>query len=59
MVKEIFLDIGKQMLKTNYTLNLGKLLKIAPKLKRYHWHKLKPDKTQNPSKTTTDKQVTF
>ncbi len=35
IVKEIFLDIGKQMSKTNYTLNLGQLLKIAPKFKIY------------------------
>jgi hypothetical protein len=35
IVKEIFLVIGKQMLETNYTLNLRHLLKITPKLKRY------------------------
>jgi hypothetical protein len=35
IVKKIFLDIGKQMLETCYTLSLGKLLKIVPKLKRY------------------------
>jgi hypothetical protein len=29
IVEEIFLDIGKQMLETNYTLNLRQLLKIA------------------------------
>jgi hypothetical protein len=29
IVKEIFLDISKQMLKTSYTLNLGQLLKIS------------------------------
>jgi hypothetical protein len=44
MVEKFFLDIGKQMLETSYTLNLGQLLKIAPKLKRYLWHKLKPNK---------------
>jgi hypothetical protein len=44
IVEEIFLDIGKQMLETNYTLNLGQLLKIAPKLKKYLWQKLKPEK---------------
>jgi dsDNA-specific endonuclease/ATPase MutS2 len=36
-LEEIFLDIGKQMLETSYTLNLGHLLKIAPKLKKYLW----------------------
>jgi hypothetical protein len=36
-IEEIFLDIGKQMLKTIYTLNLGQLFKIAPKFKRYIW----------------------
>jgi hypothetical protein len=55
MVEEIFLDIVKQMLETSYTLNLGQLLKIAPKLKRYFWQKLKPKKIQNVSKTTTKK----
>jgi hypothetical protein len=34
-IKEIFLDIGKQMLKTSYTLCLGQLLKIAFELKIY------------------------
>jgi hypothetical protein len=57
IVEEIFLDIGKQILKTSYTLNLGHLFKIAPKLKKYLWHKLKPKKTQNLSKITTKKQV--
>jgi hypothetical protein len=36
-IKEIFLDINKEMLKINYTLNLKKLLKIAPKLNKYLW----------------------
>jgi hypothetical protein len=36
-IKEIFLDIGKQMLKTSYTLSLGQLLKVAFELKRYLW----------------------
>jgi hypothetical protein len=44
-IEEIFLNIGKQMLETNYTLNLGQFLKIAPKLKRYMWQNLKPKKT--------------
>jgi hypothetical protein len=39
-----FLDIGKQMLETSYTLNLGQLIKIALELKRYLWQKLKPGK---------------
>jgi hypothetical protein len=34
--EKIFRDINKQMLKT-YTLNLGQLFKIAPKLKKYLW----------------------
>jgi hypothetical protein len=33
-LKENFLDIGKHMLKTSYTLNLGQLLKITHELKR-------------------------
>ncbi len=37
IIEEIFLDIGKQMLKTIYTLNLGQLFKKAPKFKRYIW----------------------
>jgi hypothetical protein len=41
IVEEIFLDIGKQNLETNYTLNLEQLFKIAPKLKKYLWQKLK------------------
>ncbi len=44
-IEKIFPNIGKQMLKTNYTLSLGQLLKIAPKLKKYLWQKLKLDKT--------------
>jgi hypothetical protein len=54
-IEEIFLDIGKQMLETNYSLNLGQLPKIAPELKRYLWKKLKQKKTQNLSKTTIEK----
>ncbi len=54
-IEEIFLDIGKQMLETSYSLNLGQLLKIAPKLKRHLWKKLKRKKTQNLSKTTIEK----
>jgi hypothetical protein len=45
------------MLETSYTLNLGQLFNIAPKLKKYLWQKLKPKKTQNASKTTIEKQV--
>ncbi len=41
-IKEIFLNISKQMLKTSYTLNLQQLLKIAHELKIYLWKKLKP-----------------
>ncbi len=44
-IKEIFLDIGKQMLEINYTLNLGQLLKIALELKKYLWQKLNLEKT--------------
>jgi hypothetical protein len=36
---------------------LGHLFKIAPKLKRYFWQKLKPEKTQNLSIATINKQV--
>jgi hypothetical protein len=32
-IEEIFLDIGKQMLETKYTLNLGQLLKIVLELR--------------------------
>jgi hypothetical protein len=32
------------MLEINHTLNLGWLLKMAPKLKIYIWQKMKPDK---------------
>jgi hypothetical protein len=59
IVKDIFLDIGKQMLKTNYTLNFGQLLKIVPKFKIHLWHKLKPKKIHDLSKTTIDKQLSF
>ncbi len=58
-IEEIFLDIGKQMLETSYTLNLRQLLKIALKLKRYFWQKLKLEKSQNVSKATTEKQVGY
>jgi hypothetical protein len=56
-IKENFLDIGIQMLETSYTLNLGHLLKITPKLNL--WQKLKPEKTKNVSRATTNKQVGF
>jgi hypothetical protein len=42
-IKEIFLGIGKWMLETSCTLNLGQLLKIAPQLKRYLWQNLKSE----------------
>ncbi len=58
-IAEFFLDISKQMLETKHTLNLGQLLKIAPKFKIYLWQKLKPKKTQNLSRITIDKQVSF
>ncbi len=32
------------MLETSYTLNLGKLIKIAPNLKKYLWKKMKTNK---------------
>jgi hypothetical protein len=47
------------MLEISYTLNLGHLLKIAPKLKRYLWQTLKPKKNKNLNRTTTDKQVSY
>ncbi len=37
IAKEIFLNIGKQMLETSYTLNLKQLLKIILELMRYLW----------------------
>jgi hypothetical protein len=40
-------------------MKLGQLFKIAPKLKRYLWQKLKLEKTQNVNKTTIDKQVGY
>jgi hypothetical protein len=45
------------MLETSYTLNLEQLLKIAPELKGYLWHKLKPEKSQFLSSAITKKQV--
>jgi hypothetical protein len=36
---------------------LGQFLTIALKLKRYPWQKLKPKKTQNLNRVTTNKQV--
>jgi hypothetical protein len=54
-IEEILLDIGKQMLKTSYTLNLGHLLKITPELKKYLWEKLKLEKIQNVNRATIDK----
>ncbi len=57
IVEEIFLDIGKQMLETSYTLSLGQLLKITPELKKYLWQKLTPQKTKNVNRTTTQNQV--
>ncbi len=59
MIEEIFLDIGKQMLETSYTLNLGQLFKIALEVKRYMWQKLKQEKIQNVNRATTNKQVGF
>jgi hypothetical protein len=35
------------------------LLKITPELRIYFWKKLKPKKTQNVSKATTNKQVGY
>jgi hypothetical protein len=59
IVVEFFQNIGKQMLETNYALNLRWLLKIALELKKYLSQKLKLEITQNVSKATTDKQVGF
>ncbi len=47
------------MLKINYILNLGQLLKTIPEPKIYLWQKLKLEKTQNVSKATIKKQVGF
>ncbi len=35
LVEKIFQDINRQMLETNYTLNLGQLLKIVHELNKY------------------------
>jgi hypothetical protein len=40
LFKNIFQDINKQMLEISYTLNFGKLLKVAPNIKNYLWYKL-------------------
>ncbi len=58
-VEEIFQDINKQMLETNYTLNLEQLLKITPHLKQYVWQRLKLDKPQTNIKPMTNKTTTF
>ncbi len=57
IVEEDFLNIGKQMLETNYILNLEQLLRIAPTLKKYLWQKLKPEKTPNVRRTTIDNKL--
>ncbi len=55
--RRVFLDISRHMLETSYILKLGQLLKIAPKLKRYLWQKLKQKKNskfeQNNHKETS------
>ncbi len=51
------MDVGKQMLKINYSLNLGQLFKIVLELRRHLQPKLKPKKTQNVNKVTIEKQV--
>jgi len=43
------------MLETSYTLNLGQLLKMIPKLMRYRWQKMKLDKPQIVAKTIIQK----
>jgi hypothetical protein len=45
------------MLETSYIFNLGNLLKITFKLKKYLWQKLKLEKIQNFNRATTDKHV--
>jgi hypothetical protein len=45
------------MLETSYILNLGQLLKIAPKLKRSLWQKLKLEKNKILTRATTNEQV--
>ncbi len=50
LIKEIFQDINRQMLESNYTVNLGQLLKMVPKLKRYMWQKMKPNKPYSVTK---------
>jgi hypothetical protein len=43
------------MLETNYTLNLGQLLKMTPKLKKYLWQIMKLDKPWNVTKVVIEK----
>jgi len=47
------------MLKTNYTLNLGQLLKMSYELKKSLWQKMKPNKPQNVAKIIIEKIVPF
>ncbi len=56
LVKKILQDINKQMLETKYFMNLGQLLKLVPKLKRYVWQKVKQNKPQSVQKTITKKK---
>ncbi len=44
---------------TNYTLNLGQLLKMVIKLKKYLWQKMKPNKPQSVTKVITKKKLPF
>jgi len=58
-VEEIFQDISKQMLETNYTLNLGQLIKITIDLKKYLWQKMKTNKPDMNTKAVNEKAITF
>ncbi len=55
LIKEIFQDISKKMLQTNCALNLGQLLKMEPKLKKYLQQKMKLDKPNIVTKIVTKK----
>ncbi len=47
------------MPKTNYTLNLGQLIKITPDQNKYLWQKLKADKPQNHNWSVNEKISMF
>jgi hypothetical protein len=58
-IEEIFQDISKQMLETNYTLNLGQLIKITLDLKKYLSQKLKANKPHINTRLVNEKTTLF